>query len=122
MRRSALLGPVVLAAALLAPPSAIAAVSVDRASLTSGSLVVDGRGAQRNATVTATSPESTASARADRSGRFRLRASGYRSSTCSATVSDGSSSTTVTLAGCTVSSAPPPPPPPTDPAPPPPPP
>lgn len=94
-----------MATVLLVPSAALAAVSVETASLSStGSLRVEGRGALANATVTVTSPESTASARADRRGRFKVTASSYRSSTCRATVGDGSTSVTATLAGCTPTS------------------
>ncbi len=95
-------------ATLVVPAEALAAVTVKRASLTAGSLRVEGQGARSNATVTVTSPESTASRRADSRGEFRVTASSFRSSTCKATVSDGSTSVVATLSGCTP--APPPPP------------
>ena len=104
-RRLAVVTVLVAATVLLVPSAALAAVSVDRASLSSGgSLRVEGRGALASATVTVVSPESTASARADGSGRFKVNASSYRSSTCRATVGDGSTSVTVTLSGCTPTS------------------
>jgi hypothetical protein len=110
LRSRSLAGTLVALVVMLAVAAvAWAAVSVDKAELRSGSLVVEGRGAVPNATVTATSPESTASSRAGSDGRFKIQASSYRSSTCKATVSDGSTSTTATLSGCTVSSPTPPP-------------
>jgi hypothetical protein len=110
MRRLALL----LAAALLliAAPTASAAVSVTRAELNGGQVRVEGRGATPSATITVSSPESTASGRADSGGSFRVEASNFRSSTCRVTVGDGTSSAQATLAGCTPAATPPPPPPP----------
>lgn len=108
-RRSTGLRPLLVVALatvglLLAPTAAVAAVSVDKASLSStGTLAVDGRGAVARATVTVTSAESTARGTADRDGRFRISATGYRASDCRARVSDGSTSVTVTLSGCTPS-------------------
>lgn len=99
----------ILAVVTAAPSSAVTAVSVTKASLSAGSLRVEGSGALANATVTVSSPESTAGSRADGSGRFRVSASGYRSSTCNVTVTDGATSVVATLSGCTP--APPPPPP-----------
>ena len=46
----------------------------------------------------------------DGTGAFRIQFSPYSSSTCKVTVSDGSTSATATLLGCTPSSPPPPPP------------
>jgi hypothetical protein len=108
----ALASLLVLAALTVTTSAALAAVSVRKASLNSGTLTVEGREANANATITVTSPESTATGRADSRGEFRFSASGFRSSTCKATVSDGSTSVVVTLSGCTVTSPPPPPPPP----------
>jgi hypothetical protein len=111
-RRLGLVSLLVLVAVVVTPSVAEAAVSVTRASLSSsGALSVEGRGVGASTTVTVVSPESTASGRADKSGRFKVSASGYRSSTCKATVSDGSTSAVVTLAGCTPTGATPPPPP-----------
>ncbi len=108
-RRIAALLALSVAVTLALPADALAAVSVQRATLTSGSLRVEGQGARANANVTVTSPESTASRTADSKGEYKVTASGFRSSTCKATVSDGSTSVVATLSGCT--SAPPPPPP-----------
>ena len=99
----------ILAVVTAAPSSAVTAISVTKASLSAGSLRVEGSGALANATVRVSSPESTAGSRADGSGRFRVSASGYRSSTCKVTVTDGATSVVATLSGCTP--APPPPPP-----------
>jgi hypothetical protein len=113
MRRSSKLLLVVLTVLLVAPTLALAAVSVKRASLSaSGALSVEGRGALASATITVTSPESTATGKANSKGEFKFSAAGFRSSTCKATVGDGSTSATVTLSGCTPAATPPPPPPP----------
>ncbi|MCW2997437.1 MAG: S-layer domain protein [Solirubrobacterales bacterium] len=118
-RVASLVSLLMLGALLLAPSAALAAVSVAKASLSSGSLRVEGNGALANATVSVSSPESTATQRADSKGQFKVSASAYRSSTCKATVSDGSTSVVVTLSSCTPASSPPPPtnPPPTSPPP-----
>jgi hypothetical protein len=47
-----------------------------------------------------------ASVRADSRGDFKVAASGYVSSTCKATVSDGNTTAVVTLSGCTVTPPP----------------
>jgi hypothetical protein len=109
MRRSL---PVLVALALLfvSAPPAQAAVTVSRAELRSGQLRVEGTGALTGSTVTASSPESSAGARADGSGAFRIEASNFRASTCQVTVTDGTTSTTTTLSGCTPTGTNPPPP------------
>ena len=123
----ALVSFAIVVAPLLVASEASAAVSIKRAELSGQNLRVEGQGARSGVTVTVTSPESTATARSDSRGQFKVVASNYRSSTCKATVSDGSSSVLATLAGCTPSTppppttAPPPPPPTTAPPPPPPP-
>jgi putative Ig domain-containing protein len=108
----ALASLLVLAALTVTTSVALGAVSVRKASLNSGRLSVEGRGAKANATITVSSPESTATGRADSRGEFRFSASGFSSSTCKATVGDGFTSVVVSLSGCTVASPPPPPPPP----------
>jgi hypothetical protein len=108
-RVTGLLCLLLIAAATLAPSGALAAVSVTKASLSSGSLRVEGTGARASATITVSSPESSATATADSKGLFRVSASGYRSSTCKATVGDGSTSVTATLSGCTPATSQPPP-------------
>jgi hypothetical protein len=112
MRRSSGVVLVILGALLIAAPAVQAAVSVKRASLSATTLSVEGRGARASATITVTSPESTATGKADSKGDFKFSASSFRSSTCRATIGDGSTSVTVTLSGCTPATTPPPPPPP----------
>ena len=98
----------VMAAVLVLPSVALAAVSVKRAELSSGSLRVEGQGARGGATITVSSPESRATGRADSNGQFKVTASGFKSSTCKVTVGDGSTSVVATLSGCTPTSTPPP--------------
>jgi Putative Ig domain len=105
---AALVSLLVAGALVVAPWDASAAVSVKRASLSSGTLAVEGRGARANATITVSSAESTATGKADSRGEFKFSASGFASSNCKATVGDGSTSVAVTLSGCTPASAPPP--------------
>jgi hypothetical protein len=50
------------------------------------------------------SPESTASNRADSNGKFSVSASSFRSSTCRVSVGDGFTSTVAGLSGCTPTS------------------
>jgi hypothetical protein len=102
----------VVAVIFVAPSVAAAAVNVTKASLVSGSLSVEGRGARPNATITVSSFESTATGRANSDGRFRFSASNFRSANCKGTISDASTSVTVTLSGCTPDGTTPPPPPP----------
>ena len=96
----------VLAVVTAAPSSAVTAVSVTRVSLDAGSVRVDGLRAVASAPISVSSSESTASGRADGSGRLKMSASGYRSSTCKVTVTDGATAVVATRSGCT----PPPPP------------
>ncbi len=104
MRRLALL--LALGLLLVAAPAAVAAVGITRAELNGGQLRVEGRGAVAGAVVTVSSPESTASARADSAGSFRVEASSFRSSTCRVTVSDGPSTAETALSGCAPSATP----------------
>jgi hypothetical protein len=98
--------PLAFGLALLSPTTALAAVSVSKAELNSGSLRVEGSGAVANAAVTVTSPESTASSRADGSGAFKVQGSGFKASTCTVTVSDGATSKSASLSGCTKTTPP----------------
>src|SRR3954451_6541784 len=103
----------------LVTTSADAAVRVTRSELNSGQLRVEGTGALPSHTITITPGPVTGTS--DSSGSFRIQKSPYSSSTCQVTVSDGASSVTASLSGCTPSTTPPPPPPsPTPPPPPPP--
>src|SRR5256885_12626927 len=94
----------------LVASSADAAVRITRSELNSGQLRVEGTGALPSHTVTITPGPVTGTS--DSSGSFRIQTSPYSSSTCQVTVSDGATSVTASLSGCTPSTTPPPPPPP----------
>src|SRR3954462_14978234 len=93
----------------LVATSADAAVRVTRSELNSGQLRVAGTGALPSHTITITPGPVTGTS--DSSGSFRIQKSPYSSSTCQVTVSDGATSVTASLSGCTPSSTTPPPPP-----------
>src|SRR4051812_47251122 len=103
----------------LVASSADAAVRVTRSELNSGQLRVEGTGALPSHAITITPGPVTGTS--DSSGSFRIQKSPYSSSTCQVTVSDGATSVTASLSGCTPSSTTPPPPPPSPTPPPPPP-
>jgi hypothetical protein len=81
--RALTLGTVVV---LLAAPAALAAIAVTRAELNGGELRVEGQGAQAGATITV---DGIAMGTAAADGRFSIRRTGFSSSTCVITVSDG---------------------------------
>jgi hypothetical protein len=87
--------------------TAEAAVTITRSELQSSQLRVEGAGAVPNATVTVNPGAITG--RSDASGAFKIESSPYSSSTCKVTVSDGSTSTSASLSGCTPSATAPPP-------------
>src|SRR5436853_5595877 len=93
----------------LVATSADAAVRITRSELNSGQLRVEGTGALPSHTVTITPGPVTGTS--DSSGSFRIQTSPYSSSTCQVTVSDGATSVTASLSGCTPSTTTPPPPP-----------
>src|SRR4051794_21835343 len=97
--------------------SAAAAMRITRADLNSGQLRVEGSGALPSHAITINPGSVTGTS--DSSGSFRIQKSPYSSSTCQVTVSDGSTSATASVSGCTPSGTtpPPPPPPPTTPPP-----
>jgi len=98
---------VVFAVALLMslwpPLTALAAVQVTRSELSGGKLRIEGQGAVPNATMTV---DGVARGTADSTGRFRIEATNFSSSTCLVTVSDGATSVQASLAGCTPTTAP----------------
>src|ERR671937_1388507 len=106
LARALTLGTVVV---LLAAPAALAAIAVTRAELNGGELRIEGQGAQAGATITV---DGIAMGTAAADGRFSIRRTGFSSSTCVITVSDGASSAQATLSGCTPAGGTPPPPPP----------
>jgi hypothetical protein len=85
--------------AFLAPP-ALATVSISRAELEGSRLRVEGRGATPNTKVSVNGGQ--ASATSDSSGNYRIENSSFpKPSDCRVVVSDGTSSATATLSGCT---------------------
>src|SRR3954462_482235 len=101
----------------LVASTADASVRITRSELKAGQLRVEGTGALLTHTITITPGPVTGTS--DSSGSFRIEKSAYTSSTCQVTVTDGDTSVTASLSGCTPSSTTPPPPPPPSPAPPP---
>src|SRR3954454_24597058 len=91
----------------LVATSADAAVRVTRSELNSGQLRVEGNGRLPSHTVPITPGPVTGTS--DSNGLFRIQTSPYSSSTCQVTVSDGATSATAWLSGCTVWTATPPP-------------
>ncbi len=85
---------------------ASAAVTITRADLKNGELLLEGQAAP-NATITVNG--GPVSGQADASGRFKIQAAPFSSPTCVVTLSDGTTSTQSTLSGCTPSQPPPPP-------------
>jgi hypothetical protein len=84
--------------ALVAASTAVAAVAVTRAELSGGQLRVEGQGAAPGAAITV---DGVAMGTAASDGRFRIERSGFTSSTCTITVSDGATSAQSSLSGCT---------------------
>src|SRR4051812_5778979 len=91
----------------LVASSADAAMRISRSELSGGQLRVEGSGALPSHVVTITPGPVTGTS--DSSGSFRIQTSPYSSSTCQVTVSDGATSATASLSGCTPSTATPPP-------------
>lgn len=83
---------------VLSPGVAVAAVNVTRAELDGAQLRVEGTGAVADATITV---DGVAMGSADGAGSFRIEREPFSSKTCRVTVSDGTSSTTAALSGCT---------------------
>src|SRR3954463_14505011 len=94
----------------LVASTADAAVRITRSELKAGQLRVEGTGALPSHTVTITPGPVTGTS--DSTGSFRIEKSAYSSSTCQVTVTDGDTSMTASLSGCTPSTTTPPPPPP----------
>ena len=75
-----------------------AGITVSRAELDSGQLLVQGSGAVPNASI---SIDGVARGKADGTGAFKIQFEGFKSTSCVITVSDGTSSARATLSGCT---------------------
>ncbi|NUR09833.1 MAG: hypothetical protein HOQ22_14165 [Nocardioidaceae bacterium] len=98
-----------LATTLLLAPPAQAATTLTRADLSGTTVRIEGTGAIPNATLTVNGGPLTG--RADAGGGFRIESGSFaKPADCRVTVSDGSTSASRTLNGCTVSQPPPPPP------------
>jgi len=106
LRRSLLVALAVVATFGVASASADAAITISRAELSGTQLRVEGSGAVPNHAVTV-SPGSVPGT-SDANGAFKIQKEPYGSSTCQITVSDGSSSASAKLSGCSASSSPPP--------------
>ena len=105
MRRVLLL--VVLA--LFAVPASASAVTVTKAELKGGQLVLEGTKAAPGIFVTVQSTVSAAGSRADASGSFKVGSPDFSAPDCTVVVSDRQTPTaTVKLSGCTSSVTPPP--------------
>ena len=90
--------------------AAQAATTITRAELSGTQVRIEGSGATPNARLTVNGGVLTGTA--DSAGGFRIQSSSFQApSDCKVTVSDGSTSATRTLSGCTVSQPPPQPPP-----------
>jgi hypothetical protein len=85
---------------LASPPAALAALFVTRSEVNGDRLRVEGQGAVANATIAI---DGVARGTADGAGQFRVEVSGFRSATCQITVSDGVTTVSATLTGCTPS-------------------
>lgn len=91
-----------------------AATTISRAELRGSQVRIEGSGAAPNATLVVNG--GTLTGAADAAGNFRIENGAFTApADCRVTVSDGATSATATLSGCTVSQPPPPPPPPTPP-------
>jgi Abnormal spindle-like microcephaly-assoc'd, ASPM-SPD-2-Hydin len=106
LRRLPVVALAVVATFSIASASADAAITISRADLSASQLRVEGSGAVPNHAVTV-SPGSVAGT-SDANGAFKIQQSPYSSSTCQITVSDGSTSASAGLSGCSASSSPPP--------------
>ena len=72
-------------------------ITINRAELNAGQLRIEGTGAKPNAAMTVNGQVLGA---ADGAGNFRLETTRFLAPTCTATVSDGTSSASTPLAGC----------------------
>ena len=85
---------------------AAGAVTVSKSQLTSGQLRLEGQAAPGKFVI-AESTTSSAGARADQNGLFKIQSSGFTAPDCKVTVRDGQTPTaTVTISGCTPSVTP----------------
>jgi hypothetical protein len=106
LRRPLIVAVAVAATFSVASASADAAITISRAELSGTQLRVEGSGAVPNHAVTV-SPGAVPGT-SDANGAFKIQRDPYSSSTCQITVTDGSSSGSARLSGCSASSSPPP--------------
>ena len=107
-RRSVLVVVLTVCATVLFAQPARAATTITRAELNGTSVRIEGNGATPNATLTVNGGVLTG--RADAGGGYRIESSGFaKPADCQVTVSDGVTSASRALTGCTVSQPPPPP-------------
>jgi hypothetical protein len=96
-----------LFAALLILPAHASALTVSKAELKGGQLVLQGTNAAPGIFVTAESTASSAGSRSDTKGTFKIGASAFKAPDCNIVVSDRQTpSATVKLSGCTPSITP----------------
>ena len=84
--------------------SADAAITVTRSELNNGQLRVEGNGAVPNHSISI--DPGAVPGTSDGTGAFKVQSSPYSSSTCRVTVSDGTTSQSAALSGCTAAPAP----------------
>ncbi|HET7195322.1 MAG TPA: hypothetical protein VFI99_10065 [Nocardioides sp.] len=102
---------IVVLVSLAFTPAAQAATTITRAELSGTSVRIEGSGATPNARLSVNGGVLTGTA--DSGGRFRIESSNFsKPADCKVTVTDGSTSATSTLSGCSVSQPSPTPPPP----------
>jgi putative Ig domain-containing protein len=100
---------IAFAALLLLLPASASALTVSKAQLKGGQLVLEGTKAAPGIFVTAEATAAAAGSRSDGAGNFKIGASGFTAPDCRVVVSDRQTPTaTVTLSGCTPSITPPP--------------
>ena len=108
--RSVIALALAVCASLVFAPPAQAATTITRAELSGTNVRIEGNGATPNAALTVNGGVLTG--RADAAGGYRIESSGFaKPADCRVTVSDGATSASRALTGCTVSQPPPPPPP-----------
>jgi hypothetical protein len=109
LRRCVTLAAASLATFGVGAGSAEAAITVTRAELNGTQLRVEGNGALPNHSISIN--PGAVPGTSDGNGAFKVTTSPYSSTTCQVSVSDGATSASARLAGCTASTPTPPPPP-----------
>ena len=108
-RRAGVLTAAVLAAIVAVAQPAYAATTITRAELQGTSVRIEGSGTMPNAALTVNGGALTG--RSDANGAFRIESASFaKPADCVVTVTDGSTSASRTLSGCTTQTPPPPPP------------